>query len=178
MAEMNNEYNSMYGVVRGLISCGSERTQDLSDRISARNVPSSYLQPQIDMRPVSTKYAIMPILDRRARATEPIVIPPTYNITQTFNPGTANAPWSGFPTHINDESKLRNQFFALQKGDQAVYVPSTSSDLYIGIVDSIVVDQPFPGLFAESEFSEFNPNVCNLGNEVFDNCTRVQLRNT
>ena len=43
MAKMNNEYNSMYGVVRGLISCGSERTQDLSDRISARNVPSSYL---------------------------------------------------------------------------------------------------------------------------------------
>ena len=41
----------------------------LSDRIAQRNMPSRPLQPQFSMRPVSTKYALLPIIDRRAPAT-------------------------------------------------------------------------------------------------------------
>ena len=52
----------------------------------------------------------------------PIKCEPIFNPANTFNPGTANAPWSGFSTNINTESQLRNQFFALQRNDQAEYI--------------------------------------------------------
>ena len=41
------------------------------------------------------------------------------------------APFSGFVENVDVESVLRNQIFALQKNDQAVYVPSSKSDLYM-----------------------------------------------
>ena len=72
----------------------------------------------------------MSIMDRRASSKIPIIEEPTYDIKTTFNPGNAEAPWSGFATNINEESKLRNQFFALQNCEQANYVPSTTSDMY------------------------------------------------
>ena len=176
MAEFN-ETTNMYGVVRGVYSCNSERTQELSDRMASRNIPSSYLQPQFSTRPVSTKYDFLPIIDRRAPATEKLIETPTYNINKTFNPGNSGAPWSGFPTHINDESTLRNQFFALQRGDQHVYVPPLYSDLYLSVVKSDNKQLPFKELFEEEQFNDFNPNVCDLGHSVFNNNTRIQLKN-
>ena len=56
----------MYGVADGLYECNHQRTDELNERISLRNIPSSSLQPQFGIRPVSTKYAIMPIVDRRS----------------------------------------------------------------------------------------------------------------
>ena len=173
---MSNTGNRMYGVVDGLYECNQQRTEELNERISERNIPSSVLQPQFGIRPVSTKYAMMPIVDRRPVPKVPINPAPMYDISTTFNPGTAVAPWSGFATSVNDESRLRNQFFALQKSPQSDYVPSTESDLYNTLITYRPVDQPFPGLFTEEKFSHFNPNVCNLGNNLFDNCTRVQLK--
>ena len=43
---------------------GSTRTEELNQRISSRNIPSNQLQAQFDIRPVSSKYAKMPIVDR------------------------------------------------------------------------------------------------------------------
>ena len=102
---------------------------------------------------------------------------PTYNIQQTFNPGTASAPWGGYSSHVNDESRLRNQFFAIQKCEKSEYVPPSTSDLYNYKINSQPVHQPFPKLFEEQQFNKFNPNVCNLGKNLFDNSTRVQLKN-
>lgn len=169
--------NNMYGVVDGLYECNLARTEELNDRIAGRNVPSSILQPQFSMRPVSTKYALMPILDRRPVAKEPIMRVPNYSIATTFNPGNATAPWAGFATTVNDESRLRNQFFALQSCEQPNYVPSSNSELYNSIVVGREERQPFPKLFEQQTFADFNPNVCNLGKNLFDNCTRVQLKN-
>ena len=168
--------DSMYGVVNGFYMCNMERTEELNDRLNSRKVPSGGLEPQYSHRPVSTKYSIMPILDRRAPATVPLQKFQPYSISKTLNPGNTVSPWSGFATCVNDESRLRNQFFALQKSDNGEYIPSTNSDLYNSMVDSRPVTQPFPGLFREEQFQNFNPNVCNLGNKLFDNCTRVQLR--
>lgn len=168
--------DSMYGVVNGFYECNMERTEELNKRLNSRNVPSSNLQPQYSLRPVSTKYAIMPILDRRAPTTVPLNKYPTYSVPKTFNPGNTVSHWSGFASCVNDESKLRNQFFALQKSDKGEYIPSTRSDLYNSVIESRPVNQPFPGLFREEKFQNFDPNVCNLGNNLFDNCTRVQLR--
>ena len=91
-----------------------DHNEELNARLADRNIPSAPLQPQFSIRPVSTKYAMMPLFDRRPKPTVPIVAEPTYSVEKVFNPGSAQAPWSGFASNINEESSLRNQFFALQ----------------------------------------------------------------
>lgn len=174
----NNNINSskMYGVVDGIYYCNKERTDELSRRMAARNIPSAPLQPQYAMRPVSTKYDMMSIIDRRPKSSVPLQTFPVYNIESTFNPGSAVAPWSGFASEVDDESRLRNEFFALQRSAQAEYVPSTKSDLYEVIVDSTNEVQPHPDLFRQQDFAPFNPNTCNTGQMFFDNCTRQQIK--
>ena len=163
------------GVIEGVYFCQQDRTQELSDRMYSRNIPSSTLQAHFSSRPVSTKYATMPIVNPRMKSTVPVRIQPTYQTSQTFNPGSS-APWAGFATKIDDESKLRSQFFALQKCEQAEYVPSSTSDLYEVAVTSRPANQPHPLLFESTELSEFNPNKCNLGNKLLNNHTRQQLK--
>ena len=53
--------NKLYGVVNGLYQCNLDRASELSERMYERNIPSSTLQPQFSIRPVSTKYDILPI---------------------------------------------------------------------------------------------------------------------
>jgi hypothetical protein len=48
---------------------------------------------------------------------------------KVFNPGD-RAPVEYFMKSVDVESKLRSQFMALQKADQAVYIPEVSSELY------------------------------------------------
>lgn len=162
-----------------------DRLEDINERMFHRNLPSAPLQAQFDARPVATKYALMPIVDRRPIPTVPVVQRPTYNQTQVFNPGTSHGPWSGFATNVNDESKLRNQFFALQRNnDQAVYVPPFNSDLYVNQVVTSTNSphfsavQPFPELFAKPHLAAFDPNPASdrIGINMFDNCTRQQLK--
>jgi hypothetical protein len=173
----DNTRDKMYGVVNGVYYCNNNRVEDLNNRLFQRNLPSTTLQPQFDLRPVSSKYALMPIYDRRPVAKEQIIKQPNYNIESTFNPGNAMAPWSGFAQQVNDESRLRRQFFALQNCEQPDYVPSTTSDMYVNHVVGDSVTQPFPSLFSNPSFDKFDPNICNIGNKLFDNCTRVQIKN-
>lgn len=161
------------------IGQGSLRTEELNNRLSERNVPSGQLQAQFNIRPTSTKYEMLPIFDRRAIPTVSIQTMPTYNVGSTFNPGTAQAPWSGFASNINDESRLRNQFYALQRGaGQACYIPPKNSDMYEAHVftNGQELTQPFPSLFDKQQFEAFDP--CPIGNGInfFDNCTRQQIK--
>jgi hypothetical protein len=153
------------------------RLEDINERISERNLPSNFLQQQFSIRPVPTKYSMMPILDTRAPSSVPIIYKQPYNINSTFNPGSS-APFSGFSSHINDESRLRNQFFALQKCEQSVYVPPSDSDMYhIRVTGGERKDpQLFPGLFEKPEMAPFNPNTLNIGKNFFENHTRVQVK--
>ena len=172
----------MFGVVNGVYLCNLDRTSQLSNRIAERNVPSSPLQPSFSIRPVSTKYALMPILDRRAPATVPIKQEAPYSVESVFNPGTAPAPWSGFADHINVESSLRRQFFALQKCEQSEYVPSTASDMYtVNVQSSKPIEQPFPGLFRQDLAVQPNVRTSHTGpskdQSVFENHTRQQRMN-
>ena len=169
--------NETYGIVDGVYYCGINRTQELNSRISERNIPSAPLQPNFSSRPISTKYSILPVVDRRAKSSVPIKRLPTYNSEVTFNPGTAKAPWSGFSNNINKESELKNMYFALQNCQQAQYIPSSKSDMYQTFVTGTNIQQPFPDLFTEQAFNNFNPNSCNIGGNVFSNCTRQQLKN-
>jgi hypothetical protein len=129
------------------------------------------------MRPVLTKYSIMPILDQRATPTVAMGEYPQFNPEVVFNPGNAQAPWSGFSSNVNTESILRNQVFALQSCEQAEFVPSSKSDLYNVHVPENYVRQPYPDLFNRQEFCPHNPNEHNLANKFFNNSTRNDIRN-
>jgi hypothetical protein len=157
---------------------GNQRTEELNQRISFRNIPAGQLQPQFDIRPFSTKYAKMPIVDRHVMHQVPLQVMPAYDIETTFNPGTAQAPWSGFAANVNNESRLRNQFFALQRGGgQSCYIPAQNSELYNAPIQSATShQQPFPDLFTQQPFEECNDCPKGLGVNFFENCTRQQIK--
>ena len=105
-----------------------ERTENINSRIYKRNIPSQSLEPNINVRPVSTKYSIFPMVDLRRRAKPPLLNYPSYTTRTYFNPSDRKAPVEGYNPMI--ESSLRNQFFAIQRANQAIYVPEKNSDLY------------------------------------------------
>ena len=52
--------------------CNSNIQNATNQRIYDRNIPSQFLQPYLSVRPVLTKYSIMPIVDPRAPAKVPM----------------------------------------------------------------------------------------------------------
>ena len=154
----------------------TERVDDLNNRIYSRNVPSGNIQASINTRPVSTKYSLMPIMDVRAKPTVELDKCNPYNSSETFNPGSSKGPWSGFSSNINDESRLRNQFFAIQNCEKSLYVPSSQSDLYEVKVVGRNEIQPFNDLFRKPDLAPFNPNLYNVGYNFFSNNTRQQMK--
>lgn len=177
--------NKMSGVVEGAYRLNIDRLQVLNDRIFERNIPSTILQQQFSQRPVSTKYSMLPLFDNYKESSVPIENQPIYKQDQVFNPGTS-APFNGYVNAINDESRLRNQFFAMQKCEQKEYVPSSQSDLYtVDIPQNLpIIHKDGDGfqyddrslLFKEDELGDFNPNVFRLGGNLFENHTRQQLK--
>ena len=158
--------------------CNSKMQEQSNRRIYDRNIPSQVLQPYLDVRPVMTKYSYLPIVDPRKRVNVPLQQQPTYNVHNVFNPGNTASPWSGFASNINKESELRNQIYALQKCSQAVYVPSSNSDLYQYKFHSNKQHNPHELLFHKDTFLSFNPNPdpTNSGSHIFLNSTRSQVR--
>ena len=148
-------------------------------KLYERNVPSAPLQPYLEVRPVSTKYSFLPIVDPRKPINVPFQQQPVYNVHATFNPGNSQGPWSGFASQVNTESVLRNQVYALQKCSQAVYVPSSQSDLYTyQFQHNNQVTQPHGLLFSQDKFNCFNPNPDPklVGFSLFNNSTRSQVK--
>ena len=168
----------MFGVINGMYTCNHERVDDINNRISDRNVPSTGLQPQYSIRPVATKYGYMQVLDQYKKTTVPLNQYTPYSTKAIFNPGNAQAPWSGFSNNVNIESSLRNQFFALQNCEQSDFVPKSTSDLYQTKVDYVPQKQTHPLLFEKPDLEPFNPNIQNLGNNLFNNHTRYQLKDS
>jgi hypothetical protein len=159
----------------------SQIHNETNRRIYDRNVPSQMLQQYLDVRPVMTKYSYFPIVDPRKELKVRMNQYPTFNPHTMFNPGNTQSPWSGFATNINKESELRNQIYALQKCSQAVYVPSSNSDLYtysFNTNNNVNSFQQHNLLFKEERFDSFNPNPDSniIGSQIFSNPTRAQLR--
>jgi hypothetical protein len=174
-----NETGKIYGVPEYLYYGQNERVDELNDRMKERQFPDSPLEPMFAPRSVPTKYSHFPIINRRKPMNEPAVPYLDYNIVN-FNPGSQRAPPSGILKNIDTETVLRNQTIALQKSEQAVYVPSSSSDLYKVTVVSKPSEQTHPLLFEQQTFnSQMHPNVsnANIGRDQLFNHTRTQLRN-
>jgi len=157
------------------------RTNELDQRILARNAPSDKLDLSVGPRPQATKYVLLPIFGNKQCTNDPQFLP--YDITTTFNPGNTQSPWSGFAAKVNDESVLRNQIYANQRNCQAAYIPSSNSDLYHYNISnsSNTVEKQFSGLFETPVLNNNqnqNKNIENLGNTLFNNHTRQQLKNS
>ena len=168
------------GVVHGCLQGQQDRVDALNERIQSRQFPDTALRPNYDPRPVPTKYALFPIVDRRKRIEEPL---------QQYNSPLGNS--SSFPSmlpgpnfrNVDAETVLRNQTVALQHGAyQGVYVPSSQSDLYrIPVAQSSIQgEQPFPDLFSKLDIPQNIPAIASqpIGQSSFFNHTRTQLRNT
>ncbi len=173
-------YAPLHGVVDGVYVATGERVDELSNKMFARNMPSHDIQPTFDLRPVASKYTVMPIYDQYKPSTEGIHVKPVFQAQspEVFFPGTRQAPYNGYASKVNVESTLRNQWFALQRGSQHVYVPSSESDLYKTTVEykPVLIPHPHIDSGAFEQFAPHNPNTNNLARGVFENSTRVQLK--
>lgn len=157
-----------------------EKNNNINKQIYDRNVPSQKLENNFSSRPVQMRYNKMPLLDNRETPKVSMETHPIYNSEQIFFPGTRRPHFSGFATNVDEESLLRNQYFALQKCDRAQYIPDSTSDMYIHNIAhrNTNYDVQNQVLFQTPQFNDFNPNISNrIGSELFNNSTRVQLKN-
>ena len=157
-----------------------ENQNAINNTIYERNIPSETMQVNLPQRSVSTKYSHFPILDSRRETNVILNYARPYDNNQMFFPGTRKPHFCGFAQNVDLESNLRNQFFALQKADQALYVPNSNSNMYQNNIDFKTTNKNLDNelLFNENDFDNFNPNLSNkIGNEIFLNSTRVQLKN-
>ena len=156
-----------------------EQHNTMNKTIANRNFPSNNLAMNFSFRPVNTKYTLMPTYNHQIESSVLIDNREVYDVNSTFFPGTRKPHFCGFATNVDRESTLRNQFFALQKADQVAYVPNSSSDLYENNITFSTHNANLDAhlLFKEESFNDFNPNISNsIGNEIFYNSTRVQLK--
>jgi hypothetical protein len=148
--------------------CNIEYDNELNNRLNTRWFPSQSLPPQYDVRPVSTKYTFFQTVEERAPSfTQPLQYK-YYTPETTFNPGS-RAPTDYYLDNIDTESKLRNQFMALQKSNQSVYVPELTSSLYENKYE--YKKNYTPTTCKTSTTSNIDQN-----NNAFNNSTRYNLR--
>jgi len=164
----------------GIYYGNNERLESINSSIYDRNKPDTPLRPNFEFRSVPTRYSLQQILDQR-QSSVPIRQYNEYSPETDFAGVQSKAPISGFK--VEQESVLRNQFFALQRADQSVYVPSSTSDLYNVQVPSWShpEEQIFPNLFIRNSYTTSTNNFINnsnIGNDKFNNNTRTQMRNT
>lgn len=176
------DYYNQFDTTKGVYIIQHERVDELNDRISDRQFSDRALEPHYDPRPVPTKYSRFPIVDRRKAMKEKEKTYNEYMIDQNFAPITEKGPFSGYVNNIDHENSLRNQYFALQRDSvHNQYIPSTDSDLYNVTIVSKPTEQPFKDLFSPNIFDKtIHPNMSNappIGNDIFFNHTRTQLRN-
>jgi len=105
-----------------------EYEDELNHRLERRWLPSTSLKPLYETRPTSTKYTCFQTVDEPRKVNVPLMNYQEYS-SNIFNPGN-RAPVDYYMKSVDVESTLRSQFMALQKADQASYMPDLSSELY------------------------------------------------
>jgi hypothetical protein len=176
-------FQEIDGLHRGLYRGQHERVDEINNRVHQRHFSDQPLEPMFDPRPVPTKYALFPMIERRAQPEIPINRVATHVVESNFNPSTRKYPFSSYLANLDTETMLRNQTVALQRGSEmGVYVPSSSSDLYRGFAPNGSMgtgENTHPELFVRQQYSTHMPAVVtdtHLGKSQLFNHTRVQLR--
>lgn len=169
----------MYGVHKTAYYCNTNRVEELNNRLASRNVPSHELPPQFSSRPKSTKFDnpnYASIAKVGKETTNEFKINNQIDISKVFNPGTSYGPWVGYATHINFENELRNPTKSKHSEDEP-YVPSSKSDMYENFAVGRSEKNVHSILFQNDSLAPFDPNTINIGNKMFGNCTRQQIKN-
>ena len=152
--------------------CNIEYDNDLNKRLNSRYFPSAPLQPNFSPVPSATRYQRFQI-HNESYNNENLNKYPIYETKTTFYPGTSKAPVQTALNNVDIESQLRNQFFALQKNDQAKYIPDITSPLY----NSHYQTKPSKlDLCKPIHNMPFNPDRCGLAPLAFNNSTRHNLK--
>jgi hypothetical protein len=164
--------SKIYGVVDKVYYQHNDRVEDLNERLFNRNTSIRPVGALLDVRATPTKYVTMPIVNMRpiAKTQCPHVLP--FNIQKQFFPGNTKSPWDGY--NVDTETVLRNQQFALQKSEQNIYVPSSTSDLYAKTVPSQIYTGRYQNMFNKPDLEPKNANPESLGLYFFNNHTREQ----
>lgn len=173
---------SLYGVTQGISYGQYSRVDEINQRTVERQFADKPMKPCLDLRSLPTKYALFPLIDRRAPSQEPMHKYLDHSSKSNFCPNISKGPADGFMRNVETETALRNQYFALQHGaDQSVYVPSSTSDLYGFEAVGRQEVQPFLTIATQYKFEgRVHPNLASgkIGQDRFNNNTRTQLRNT
>ena len=174
-----NDNTNVTGSVQGLWQGQQGRLDDLDARLFDRQFPDRPLQPNFDFRPVATKYAYLPIIDRRAKPSVPIINQGVYNTETNFSPATSNGPVATYLAYIDLETVLQNRHVSLQHGaDQGVYVPNSSSDLYGFSAVGRQEDMGERAMIFNKQGLDTRVSAVakQVGQDRFHNNTRTQLR--
>ena len=190
-------YNTIEYMNQELVKCNTcsdNLVSIINERILARTMATGNIEVLISPRPQNTLYTmplenVMPPAPCRPRVLKYISDPDNY-----FLPCTSKGAWSKYTGNINTESILRNQVYALQSAPQAQYVPDSTSDLYNSTIQKINTSTAqglYPNLpISNDEYNiwglqptlnreagyQFLPPPVNLGNKLFNNDTRQQLK--
>jgi hypothetical protein len=179
---LHESNTSLYGVTQGISYGQYSRVDEINQRTVERQFADKPMKPCLDLRSLPTKYALFPLIDRRAPSKEPMHKYLDHSSKSNFCPNISKGPADGFMRNVETETALRNQYFALQHGaDQSVYVPSSTSDLYGFEAVGRQEVQPFLTIATQYKFEgRVHPNLASgkIGQDRFNNNTRTQLRNT
>lgn len=156
--------------------CNIDYDNELNLRMSDRLFPSMSLKPNLSPIPMSTKYQKFPI-SQTPVFNEGLNSFKSFSTHKDFFPGTSKGPVDYALDSVDVESRLRNQFFALQKNDQSVYIPSLRSPLYTNPPKMECGMPTQNDNLASIQNLQFNPDKCNLAPQFFNNSTRHNLKN-
>jgi len=149
-----------------------EYDNQLNKRLENRNMPSALLEPLFDIRPLATKYTMFHTVDPKIKSTSSGSY--QYDPYQIFNPGY-RAPVEYYIRHVDVESTLRSQFFALQTSPQAVYVPELNSQLYENHMVYSNPSDSYSTTDAKTQCSQQSQDEFE-NQSVFHNCIRTNSK--
>ena len=142
-----------------------QEEKEINDKIYGRNIPSMYLQPNLDLRPIPTKYRHFQLNEERELPSENLIIYPDYDPKINFNPGNRMPPFSYFAKNVDVETNLRN---SKQLPELGFKVKEKAAKLVIPKEN----DSPVLHLLANK------PNIdkMNLAPLLFNNNTRLNIK--
>ena len=156
-----------------------DKQDSINKAIIDRQITETGLEPNLDFRPIPTKYNHFSIFGEVNQATKPAY--PVYDIKSMYNSGNKMSHFSGFSNNVDSESVLQNRVYALQNDSRAVYVPESNSSLYNSYVpNQITTNKDIDNyhVFNSTTFNNHNPNYSeSIGSNYFNNSTRYQLKN-
>lgn len=175
------EKDNIIGVPEGVYYGQQDRVDELNQRIGERHFSDMPMKPYYDVRPVPTKYAFFPVIDRVKNVEEPKKFYLDHNVEINFTPSTSKSHCAGYFKNIDNEHDLRNQTRYLQKHETTrPYIPKGYSELYRVSIPNysdamLPKEHMHPLLFEKNNFEgkSFNRYV---GRMRINNHTRQQMR--